>query len=455
MALAEVDAVVVGAGIAGLAAALELQSAGCEVLVVDPSDRPGGALRTDHQAGYVYECGANTTLVKGPMRRFLERRKLADRLLRASPDSKRRYLFRDGELVRVPTSAPAFFGTPLLSWRGKLRLASEPLRRRGDPRRESVAEFLGRRLGDEAVENLVGPFLTGVYAGDERELGAASVFPRLAELERGYGSLALGGLASAVKRGDGGLRGSYATQQGFGPLARQLAEGLAEPPALGSRVATIARDGERWRADVRSASGDFEVRAARMVVSAPAFAAADLLRALDAELAEALAGIAYAPLVVAPVGVEPRRSRVPIEGFGFLVPRSEGLGLLGCLFSSRLFPGRAPEGRELLHCMLGGVRWPDAVELPDDALHERLAGDLERTLGLSDAPAPLAWLRWPRAVPQPSRDHAERIDWVQKRVDACPGLALAGSYVAGVGVADALASGLAAAARVLDAVPRR
>jgi oxygen-dependent protoporphyrinogen oxidase len=178
-----------------------------------------------------------------------------------------------------------------------------------------------------------------------------------------------------------------------------------------------------------------------------------VLRGIDGEMAAALEGIDYAPVVAAPLGVEAGRSRVPIDGFGFLVPRDAKLGLLGCLFMSQLFPGRAPAGHELLHCMLGGVRWPEAVHLPDAEIHARLTEDLEQTLGLRDVPEPLTIARWPRAIPQPGRDHADRIAWIQGRLDGCPGLAIAGAYVAGVSVSDALTSGLSAAERSLAGVP--
>jgi oxygen-dependent protoporphyrinogen oxidase len=453
MGTAQVEAVVVGAGIAGLAAALELQSAGCDVFVVDPSDRPGGVMRTDHRKGYVVESGPSTAIVRAPMLDFLSRRGLHDGLLRAAPASRKRFLYRGGRMVRVPDSPWRIARTPLLSGRAKLRALTEPFRLRGKSDGESVAEFIGRRLGREVSASLVGPFLTGVYAGDEEQLGASAVFPRWVDRERRYGSLALGGLLGLLRRGERGLRGSYATEQGFGPFARRLAEALADPPALGTRVAWIARDGARWHVDLTSPSGDLALSAARVVVAAPAYAAADVLRGLDGEIARALEGIAYAPIVVAPVGVAAGAAREPIEGFGFLVPREEKMGLLGCLFMSQLFPGRAPAGHELLHCMLGGVRWPEAVHLPDAELQTRLSEDLSRTLGIADPPAVLGFVRWPRAVPQPSRDHRARMRWLFEQLDDLPGLTLAGSYVAGVSVSDALASGIAAAGRALEAVP--
>ena len=454
MATAVLDAIVAGAGVAGLAAALELQSAGCDVLVVDPADRPGGVLRTDHRKGYVFESGPNTTLVKAPMRAFLARRGLEDELLRASPASKRRFIYREDGMLEAPSSLMGLARTPIVSFGGKLRALSEPLRRKGPGGEESVSEFVSRRLGGEVAKGLVGPFLTGVYAGDEDELGASAVFPGLVEHERRHGSIVLGGLVGALgRRKAKGLSGSYSTQKGFGPFARRIAELLNEPPALGSRVSWIARDGPRWHVDLTSPSGDMSISAARVVIATPAYAAADVLRGVDGEVATVLEGIDYAPIVAAPLGIAAGSSRVPIEGFGFLVPREAKLSLLGCLFMNQLFPGRAPAGHELLHCMLGGVRWPEAVHLPDAELHARLAEDLEKTLGLRDTPEPLALARWPRAIPQPRRDHADRIAWIQGRLDECPGLALAGAYVAGVSVADSLASGLSAAERALAGVP--
>jgi oxygen-dependent protoporphyrinogen oxidase len=454
MGTPQVGAIVVGAGIAGLAAALELQSAGCDVLVVDPSDRPGGVLRTDHRKGFVVESGPNTAAVDATMLDFLDRRALAGGLLRAAPASRKRFLFRGGRLVRVPDSVWRLATTPLLSARAKARVLTEPFRRRGASESETVAEFVGRRLGREVTSALVGPFLTGVYAGDEEQLGASAVFPRWVDREQRWGSLALGGLAGMLgRRQPRGLPGSYAIEQGFGPFARRLAEGLVEPPALGTRAAFIARDGARWHVDLTSASGDLALSAARVVVAAPAHAAADLVRGLDGEMASALAGVSYAPIVVAPVGVEKGRAREPIEGFGFLVPREESRGMLGCLFVSQLFPGRAPAGFELLHCMLGGAHWPDMAHLPDSAIETGVAEELSRTLGLADAPPPLSIVRWPRAIPQPAPDHRARMKWVSSRLGELPGLALAGSYVAGVSVANSLASGLVAASRVLDAAP--
>jgi oxygen-dependent protoporphyrinogen oxidase len=192
-------------------------------------------------------------------------------------------------------------------------------------------------------------------------------------------------------------------------------------------------------------TGETALLARRVVIATPAREAARLLLGVDIEATRLLEGIDYAPLVSLPIGVDPREVRRRIEGFGFLVPRDSGLSLLGCLFMSRLFPDRAPVGRELLHCMLGGRRWPAAVAEPDDALVARALADLDRTLGLSGEPTPLGVARYERAVPQPGRDHRRRIEALRARLTQRPGLALAGAYLDGVGVSETWASGLRAA----------
>jgi oxygen-dependent protoporphyrinogen oxidase len=446
----EVEAIVVGAGIAGLAAAVELQQHLQDVLVIDPSDRPGGVMRTDHVGGYVIERGPNTFQVKAPMLASLRRDGLDPLLLRALPASRLRCIYHGGHLVRVPMSPVGLVRTPLLSARGKWRLLAEPFVRRGDGGVESVAEFAGRRLGREAVDNLVGPFLTGVYAGDEQQLGAEAVFGSLVENERRAGSITAGLVAGLFRRrGPKGLRGIHSATEGLGPFARGLSELLVEPPALGSSVSGVRREGGEWTVDVSGAGGVSRLRTRRLVVAAPSREAAEILRSASPEAAAELESISYAPIVGVPVGIKPQDVRTPIEGFGFLVPRSAGVRLLGCLFMSQLFPGRAPSGCELLQCLLGGLRWPEAFDLPDDVIADQVRADLDRVLGLAGDPEILAVTRWPRAVAQPDRDHVRRVARIRAHLADQPGLALAGSYVAGVSVPDSFASGVAAAHEIL------
>jgi oxygen-dependent protoporphyrinogen oxidase len=453
MSAAPVDVLVVGAGAAGLAAARTLHAAGREVLVVEAADRPGGVVRTREVDGYRVECGPNTLRVSAPALALLRACGLEARLRAASPASRRRCLVRGGRPVPLPLGPLALARTPLLSVRGKLRLLGEPFVRGGDPTEESAAGFARRRLGSEAARALVEPFLVGIYAGDAEELGADAVFPSLAALERRHGSIARGLAVQALARllagGAGsprGLAGSFSTDAGLGPLAGDLAAGLGDALRLRTRALALARDGAGWRAELAGPDGEQKIGARAVLVATPAAEAAALLGALDPALGTALAAFAYAPIAAVAFGADPAGAREPIEGFGFLVPRGEDPDLLGCLFMSRLFPGRAPAGRELLHCMLGGRRRPELLDLPDDRLVERARESLIRILGLRGEVRAVSVVRWPRAVPQPGRDQLRRAAAVRAlAADAGP-LRLAGAYLDGVSLADTLASGAAAAA---------
>jgi oxygen-dependent protoporphyrinogen oxidase len=346
----------------------------------------------------------------------------------------------------------AFARSPLLTSGGKLRLLAEPLVRRGDPTGESVAEFAKRRFGCETRDGLIGPFLTGIYAGDESRLGAEAVFPSLVEAERRSGSIARGLLARALRGGaERGRRGTWSTLEGVAGLTDALARSLAPALRLRAAASSIRFENGSYQAEIAGDSGSAVIRARGLVVAVPAREAAPLVAGLDAPAGEALASIEYAPVMSVSLSLSSGSTRVPLRGFGYLVPRGEGEALLGCLFMSRLFPDRAPPGRELLTLLAGGGRAPQALEWPDDRVAAALQAEVDRVLGLREAPRVLAITRWPRAVPQPGREHPRLVAALRQRLARFPRLALAGAHLDGVAFGDALASGASAARLLLSA----
>jgi protoporphyrinogen/coproporphyrinogen III oxidase len=295
----------------------------------------------------------------------------------------------------------------------------------------------------------VGPFLTGVYAGDETQLGASAVFPSLVRFELERGSIVAGALASLFAAAPRGLAGSFSARGGMGGVAAALAGGLGDGALrCGSFVRSVARDGARWR--IALAQEEIAARAVVFAVDAPA--AARLLAPLDGEAARLAAGVAYAPIASVALGVAAGALRRPIAGFGFLVPRDLGVDLLGALFMSQLFSGRAPQGHELVTALIGGARWPGVVAASDAAIEERALAGLDRALGLKAAPRVLAISRWTHAVPQPGVDHGARIAALRARFAQGEKLVLAGAWLDGVAVSDAFASGLAGGARAAKAL---
>jgi oxygen-dependent protoporphyrinogen oxidase len=448
----EVEVAVIGAGVAGLAAAAVLRRAGREVLVLEAGERAGGAARSERIDGHLVERGPNTFRVPPAMDAFLREHALGDVLVAANPVGRERFLLRGGALVPVPMDPLAFARTPLLSARGKLRLLGEPFVRRGDPSGESVAEFATRRFGAETCDALIGPFLTGVYAGDERQLGAEAVFPALVDAERRSGSVVRGLLRGALARGRvRGRAGTWSARAGVAELTDALAMALGSALRLRAPVSGIAFEAGSYVIEVAGDSTGPPVRSSGLVLATPAPAAARLLADLDPDAAKATGALAYAPVASVSLSLAHGTSRVPLRGFGYLVPRGEGDALLGCLFPSQLFPGRAPAGHELMTLLAGGVRRPDALDWPDDRLVAALTDELDRALGLREAPRALAITRWREAVPQPGRDHVRTLASVRAQLAKFPRFALAGAHTDGVAFGEALASGVRAARALAEA----
>ncbi len=440
----------VGAGLAGLAAAAELRLRGHEVAVFEASATIGGVAQSERRDGYLFERGPNTFRLNADLVPLFDRHRLLDKIEPASPASRKRFLFRGGALEPVPDGLLAFVRSPLLSARAKLRLLAEPFaRRRADGTPESVQEFVTRRLGREAADALVGPFLTGVYAGDERELGAEAVFPRLVRAERERGSIVLGMALGRDRRR--APPGSWSGRGGVAAVPLALAGELADPPCCGVRCVALARAEGALALDLEGAA-EASVRAAAVVLATPAPAAATLLREASSAAAALLETVQYAPIVNLSLGIASSATRRRVEGFGFLVPRGEAETLLGCLFPSQLFAGRAPTGHELLTAFAGGRRRPELIDASDDAIRAAITADLDRALGLRGEPHDLGITRWRSAIPQPDRHHARRMEALAKTLADFPTLALAGGYLEGVAVGDALLSGQRAAEQISAAL---
>ncbi len=460
--------VIVGGGISGLTTALHLvdgaRKAGgeLEVVVLEASDAPGGNIRTRRVQGFTIERGPNGYLDNVPATPELVRRLgLEGEVQKADDSAARRLLFRRGELHLLPSGPLGFLASPVLSLPGRLRVFGEPFApARPEGMDETIYDFASRRIGEEAAAVLIDAMVSGVFAGNVKELSLASSFPRMAAMEEEHGGLVKAMLARMKERraarkeveakrergedveeltqpggpaGPGGTLTSF--RDGLDTLPKALAKELGGVLRLGTVVEGVEggaeEDGTGAPWHVHLSDGE-SLEAHAVLVAVPSPKAAPLLEGHDPGLASTIAEIPTAPLAVVAVALDAEAMGGAPDGFGFLVPRGQGPRILGCLWDSSIFPGRAPEGKVLLRAMIGGAHDPGAMELTDPELVRQVRDDLEETMDLTAEPLFTRVYRWRLGIGQYTVGHQDRLDRIHARLRASPGLRVAGSSFYGI-----------------------
>lgn len=447
----EFDVAVVGAGVSGLTVAHRLTALGRRVVVLERAVRAGGAIGSTREDDLLVERGPNSAMLTSPqIADLIDELGIADQRVDAVPAAARRYILRDGRLRPLPTSPPALIRTDLFSTGAKLRLLREPFVPRGRAEAgESVAGFVRRRLGGEFLAYAINPFVAGVFAGDPERLELASAFPKLHALEQRHGSLIRGQIAGARERRrrpevarDRAVMCSF--RNGMQTLTDALAS-RAGDVRTGVEVREVTRQGEEYRIAATDGSA---VTAGAVVLATHAAGTRPLVADLAPRLADVLADIPSPPVTV--VASEYRRADVahPLDGFGFLVPEREGRRILGTIFSSSLFAGRARAGYVLLTTFVGGTRQPHEARRDDDAIQATVAHELSDLLG-AGRPTRVRLTRWERAIPQYTLGHARRMAAVDAAEAANPGLFFCANWRGGISVGDCIAGGERLARRLV------
>jgi len=470
---------IIGGGIAGLAAAYELEKArqagaAVEYTLYEERARLGGSLASEIVGGAVLERGPDSFLTEKPAAAELcQELGLGGELIPSNDAARKTYIVTrnrltalpDGLMFLVPTKLVPTALTRLFSMRTKMRMALEllhpPRPSEGD---ESVAALVKRHFGQEAVDRLADPLLSGIYGGDATQLSAQTVLPRLVEMETKYGSLTRGMLAahrkmramtkSSSKTQNSGTAIFTALRGGMGELVDAIAARLDTASVrTATPVSGIEKTAQGWRVKTGGVSEDFDA----LIVAASAWIAGELLTPVDAELGTELGGIPYSSSITVNLVYDEAKIGPLPEGFGFLVPAVEGRAMLACTFAHRKFLGRTPPGKVVFRAFLGGMKRVDLLDESDEALVAVVRREMReilgaKTIGAEVEPEFAQVTRWRRAMAQYAVGHKARMQRVNAHVAALPGLRLVGNAYDGIGVPDCIRLGRRAA-RELAGVP--
>ncbi len=434
------DAVILGAGPAGLAVASALARQGRTVKVIEPSHRWGGSIRTIQQNGWLVEVGPNTLQVEGPEDfKILESYGLEKSLQLADSKAAQRFIFAHGQLHGLTNHPLSLFKSNLLTWSGKIRLLLELFVPRGGHEGETIHDFIARRFGEEAALYLMDPVVSGVHAGDPARLVMAKAFPRIQQLESSHRSILWG-----LMRSKSAKRDVVGFPQGMQQLADAMAQTLPAGSISLSSISTMIRhDGGRWHVAWRDATGaDFGTSARHLIITVPHWHwnSLPLDEALIAKL-RTWERTEVPPVTVVARGYDRSQIKHPLDGFGYLTAGVEHRQVLGCLFPSEILPQRTPDGKVLLCCFIGGARHPNLARLSDKALQQVVDEELAQTLGVSGKPEQEWIQRWERSIPQYIHDQARRENSLAEAEAAFPGLHFHGAFRGGISLMQVIRSG--------------
>lgn len=478
---------IIGAGITGLTAAFYLKRAGQAVTVFEAGPHAGGVIQSIRQDGFLAEFGPNTILETSPkIAQLIRDAGLESRRLNSDPKAGARFVVRYGRPIEMPGSPFGFITTPLFTAQAKLAVLREPfIKPRRDGVEESIGQFVVRRFNQEFLDHAIDALVAGIYAGDPNKLSLPHAFPKLKALEDNYGSMIKGQIFGARDRKKSGevakdRAPKFSFDEGLQVLPDTLAAQLGDSLKLNTPVTKLAQTANGWRVTItegrvprvpnpknkigdaqslslRDIEVDFDAviycgtahRLAELVIEplAPALSPSDGAREKHVDLS-AFAEIKHPPVSAVVLGFRREDVAHPCAGFGMLIPKIEGCKILGTIFSSALFPNRAPAGHITLTSYVGGTRYPELGLLPPEQLIETTLADLHALLGVKGKPVFTHTKTWPKAIPQYNVGYGKYRQLLNDLEARAPNLYFAGHYRDGVSLGDSIVSGVNIADRV-------
>jgi oxygen-dependent protoporphyrinogen oxidase len=449
---------IIGGGITGLTAGFCLQRKGVPVTVYEASGRVGGVIQSLRRDGYLAEFGPNTILETSPkIGQLIRDAGLKQRRLNPAPQAEARYVVRYQRPIAMPGSPLGFFTTKLFTAKAKLAVLREPfVPARRDGAEESVAEFVLRRLGQEFLDHAIDALVAGVYAGDPYKLSVPQAFPKLAQLEARYGSLIKGQILGARERKKRGeiakdRAPKFSFDDGLQVLPETLREHLGDAVRLETQVTALTQTEGGWMLELRERGEETRHEHSAVIYAGTAYKLAELgVTARMPVSFTAFSEIHYPPVASVVLGFRREDVQHPCEGFGMLIPKVEGFKILGTIFSSSLFPNRAPAGHLTLTSYVGGERYPELASLSPEKLCALTCADLSVLLGVRGKPTFQHTVFYPRAIPQYNLGYGRYRQMMTELEVKAPGLFLAGHYRDGVSLSDSIVSGCNVADRVRE-----
>jgi oxygen-dependent protoporphyrinogen oxidase len=446
-----IDIAVIGEGITGLCTAYWLKKRGLAVTLLAKDADAGGSMKSVSDNGFLYETGANTGTETTPLfKELVTDLHLQEEFLYAGPEEKNLFVLRNGTLIPFPSGPASFFSSDLFSAKGKLRILKEPFIGAAQ-KEETVAEFVSRRLGYEFLEYAADPFVAGVYAGRTEQLSVRAAFPELYAMEKNYGGLVRGMVKRAGERKRQEENSGYSSKifsfrSGMQTLPRALAESLRSETIVHARVTGIHQPerktsrGKRYVVEYLSKGKRQKLHTDYVICATAAYEAASILRHLSPVTSDILDSIYYAPLISLFLGYRREDVPHPMNGLGFLVPSGEHQKILGCMWNSSLFPGRAPEGHVALTAFIGGACRPELYKLSDAHIIRETMKALLSAMQVAGKPVYWNLTRWHKSIPQYTIGYQRKIDALELFERHFPGISLAGNYRGGISAGNCVQS---------------